>query len=177
MCVVSHSCRCSVVSVSVCLSVVTHNRELYKTARKGIWIGSADVVWVVVDSGGPKNPGPRSSLPRAGCTAGHLPVIIVKYMEYPAPEEVIGSLENLTTTLYNTLLRDSGMPASQNAESHVQQQQQQQPFNGRLSGTTRVGRYQKKHSPTHTHPDHRASFITFLHLQRSMASSLFSLRA
>jgi len=100
----------------VCLSVVTHNRELYKTARKGIWIGSADVVWVVVDSGGPKNPGPRSSLPRAGCTAGHLPVIIVKYMEYPAPEEVIGSLENLTTTLYNTLLRDSGMPASQNAE-------------------------------------------------------------
>jgi len=27
-----------------------------------------------------------------------------------------------------------------------------QPFNGPLSGTTRVGRYQKKHSPTHTHP-------------------------
>ena len=25
-------------------------------------------------------------------------------------------------------------------------------FNGLLSGTTRVGRYQKKHSPTHTHP-------------------------
>ena len=51
------------------------------------------------------------------------------------------------------------------------------PFNGPLSGTTRVGRYQKKHSPTHTHPDHRTSFIIFLHLQRSMASSLFSLRA
>jgi len=30
-----------------------------------------------------------------------------------------------------------------------------QPFNGRWSGTTRVGWYQKKHSPTHTHPDHR----------------------
>jgi len=43
-----------------------------------------------------------------------------------------------------------------------------QLFNGLLSGTTRVGRYQKKHSPTHTHPDHRTSFITFLHLQRSM---------
>ena len=42
----------------------------------------------------------------------------------------------------------------------VQQQQQQQPFNGCWSGTTRVGRYQKKHSPTHTHPDHRTSFIT-----------------
>jgi len=52
-----------------------------------------------------------------------------------------------------------------------------QPFNGLLSGTTRVGRYLKKHSPTHAHPDHRTSFITFLHLQRSMASSLFSLRA
>jgi len=49
------------------------------------------------------------------------------------------------------------------------------PFNGLLSGTTRVGRYQKKHSPTHTHPDHRTSFIIFLHLQRSMASSLFRL--
>ena len=47
-----------------------------------------------------------------------------------------------------------------------------QPFNGLLFGTYLVGRYQKKHSPTHTHPDHRASFIIFLHLQRSMASSL-----
>ena len=53
----------------------------------------------------------------------------------------------------------------------------QQPFNGRLSGTTRVGRYQKKHSLAHTHPGQRTSCITFLHLQRSMASSLFSLRA
>ena len=58
-----------------------------------------------------------------------------------------------------------------------QQQQQQRPFNGLWSGTTRVGRYQKEHSPTHTYPDHRASFIIFLHLQRSMASSLFNLRA
>ena len=54
-------------------------------------------------------------------------------------------------------------------------QQQQRPFNGLWSGTTRVGRYQKEHSPTHTHPNQRASFITFLHLQRSMASSLFNL--
>jgi len=52
-----------------------------------------------------------------------------------------------------------------------------QPFNGPWSGTTRVGRYQKKHSPTHTHPDHRTSFINFLHLLWSIASSLFSLRA
>ena len=59
----------------------------------------------------------------------------------------------------------------------LQQQQQQQQFNGSLSGTTRVGRYQKKHSPAHTHPGQRTSFITFLHLKRSMASSLFSLRA
>ena len=42
------------------------------------------------------------------------------------------------------------------------------PFNGRWSRTTRVGRYQKKHSPTHTHPDYRTSFITFLHLSFSL---------
>ena len=52
-----------------------------------------------------------------------------------------------------------------------------QPFNGPWSGNTRVGRYQKKHSPTHTHPDHRTSFINFLHLLRSIASSVFSLHA
>ena len=52
-----------------------------------------------------------------------------------------------------------------------------QPFNGPWSGTTWVGRYQKKHSPTHIHPDHRTSFINFLHLLHSIASSLFSLRA
>ena len=28
-----------------------------------------------------------------------------------------------------------------------------QPFNGPLSGTTRVGRYQKNHSPIHTHDE------------------------
>ena len=55
-------------------------------------------------------------------------------------------------------------------------QQQQQPFYGPLSGTTRVSRYQKKHSPTH-HPDHHPIFISFFHLQRSIASSLFKLRA
>ena len=32
-------------------------------------------------------------------------------------------------------------------------------FNGLWSGTTRVGRYQKKHSSTHTHPDHRTFFM------------------
>jgi len=37
-----------------------------------------------------------------------------------------------------------------------------QPFNGPLSGTTRVGRHQKKHSPAHTHPDHQTSFIKLL---------------
>ena len=47
-----------------------------------------------------------------------------------------------------------------------------QPFNGLLSGTTRVGRYQKKHSPTLTHPDDQTSFIIFLHLQRSMVYSV-----
>ena len=52
-----------------------------------------------------------------------------------------------------------------------------QPFNGLLFVTTRVGWYQNNHSPTHTHPDHRTSFLSFLHLLRSIASSLFSLRS
>ena len=51
------------------------------------------------------------------------------------------------------------------------------PFHGPLSGTTRVGRYLKKHSPTHTHPDHQTSFINFFHLLRSVTSSLFNFRA
>ena len=51
------------------------------------------------------------------------------------------------------------------------------PFNGPWSKTTRVGRYQQKHSPTHTHPDHWSSFINLLHLLRSIASSVFSLLA
>ena len=55
----------------------------------------------------------------------------------------------------------AGYLASNNYDTHTQ------PFNSLLSGTTRVGRYQKKHSHTHTHPDHRTSFIIFLHLQRS----------
>jgi len=40
-----------------------------------------------------------------------------------------------------------------------------------------VSRHQKTHSPTHTCPDHQPSFISFLCLLRSIASSLFNLRA
>ena len=53
--------------------------------------------------------------------------------------------------------------------------QQQRLFNGLWSGTTRVGLYQKEHSPTHTHPDHRASFIIFLHLQRQFTKAKVTL--
>ena len=64
-----------------------------------------------------------------------------------------------------------------NSENTVtEQQQQQQSFYGPLSATYRVSRYQKKHSPTH-HPDHHPIFISFFHLLRSIASSLFKLRA
>ena len=51
------------------------------------------------------------------------------------------------------------------------------PVSGPLSRTTRAGWYQKKCSPTHTHPDHHTSFINFLHLLWSIASSLFNLLA
>ena len=64
-----------------------------------------------------------------------------------------------------------GKPVPEQTHAHTQ------PFNGLWSGTTWVGRYQKKHSPNHTHPDHQTSFIIFLHLQRSTASSLFNLSA
>jgi len=56
------------------------------------------------------------------------------------------------------------------------EQQQQQSSYGPLSGTTQMSRYQKKHLPTH-HPDHHPIFISFFHLPRSIASSLFKLRA
>jgi len=56
------------------------------------------------------------------------------------------------------------------------QHTQQQPFYGPLSRTTRVSWYQNKHLPTH-HPDHHPIFISFLHLPRSIASSLFKLHA
>jgi len=45
-----------------------------------------------------------------------------------------------------------------------------------LSGTTRVSRYQKKHSPTYTYRGHQSSLICFIHLLRSMTSSLFNPR-
>jgi len=35
---------------------------------------------------------------------------------------------------------------------------------GPLSGTTLVSQYQKKHSPTHTYPNHQSPFICFIHL-------------
>jgi len=59
--------------------------------------------------------------------------------------------------------------------THTHTHTQTQPFNGLWSGTTRVGRYQEKHSPTHTHPVQLTSFINFLHVLRSIASSLFNL--
>jgi len=89
-----------------------------------------------------------------------------------------------------------GMHNNNNTHTHIHTHTQ--PFNGLWSGTTRVGRYPKKTFP-HSHPswsmirmgvsggmpssmripisDHRASFINFLHLLRSTASSLFNLRA
>jgi len=66
---------------------------------------------------------------------------------------------------------------STSSEDDVYTHTQQRPFYGPLSGTTWVNRYQKKHSPTH-HPDHHHPiFISFFHLPRSIASSLFILRA
>ena len=82
-------------------------------------------------------------------------------------------------THMHTLHSKSGQPRQHNWITWIREnitQQQQQPFHGPLSGTTRVSRYQKKkRSPTH-HPDHHPIFISFFHLSRSIASSLFKLR-
>ena len=59
-----------------------------------------------------------------------------------------------------------------NAKTHTRiSLQQQQPFKGRLSGTSRVGRYQKKHSPAHTHPGQHTAVS--LHWQRNDIPHLF----
>jgi len=56
-----------------------------------------------------------------------------------------------------------------------------QPFYGSLDFVrdypTWVCQYEKKHSPTYTYPDRQSSFICFLHLLQSMASSRYSLHA
>jgi len=44
-----------------------------------------------------------------------------------------------------------------------------------LFGTSRVSRYQKKHSPAHTYRRRQSSLICFIHLIRSIASSVFNL--
>jgi len=48
---------------------------------------------------------------------------------------------------------------SNKTKSHTHKQL----FNRPLFGTTRVGRYQKKQSPTHDQPDHQTSFINFIY--------------
>ena len=48
-----------------------------------------------------------------------------------------------------------------------------QSVNSSLSGTTRVSRDQKKHSPTQTRRDHQTSFINFLRLLRSLVFPSF----
>jgi len=68
---------------------------------------------------------------------------------------------------------------NQTHRTETQQQQQQQPFYGLLSGTTRVSQYQKKHSPTRTYSDHQSSFIIYYDPQHPpcsiyMLDSLFA---
>ena len=43
------------------------------------------------------------------------------------------------------------------------------PFNGPLSGTTQMGRYQKKHSPTNTHPEHQTIGVSGWTFLRELA--------
>jgi len=88
---------------------------------------------------------------------------------------LICSLPRIHVAFHLIVLRIVCLVVLYSAVSEVSYMQQQQPFYGPLSGTTWVSRYQKKHSPTH-HPD-QPIFISFFHLPRSIASSLFKLRA
>jgi len=76
-----------------------------------------------------------------------------------------GGTVQLSANQYKTIIHDIWHNTTQ----------QQQLFYVPLSRTTRVSRYQKKHSPTY-HPDHHPIFISFFHLLWSIASSLFKLR-
>jgi len=70
-------------------------------------------------------------------------------------------MRNLPTISPLTACGHSTLPTVHPAiAAHAEQQQQ--PFYGPLSATTRVSLYQKKHSPTHTCFDHQQPFISFL---------------
>jgi len=84
-------------------------------------------------------------------------------------------ITNLLPSL-NKVKQQQQQQQQQQQKQQQQQQQQQQPFYGPLSRTTWVRWYQRKQSPTH-HLDHHPIFISFFHLPRSIASSLFKLRA
>ena len=76
---------------------------------------------------------------------------------------------------YIILRSETGVTEMDKTPGNKTSKELQKHTHNHLSGTTQVGQYQKKHSPTHTHPDHQTSFINFLHLLRSIASSLFNL--
>jgi len=97
----------------------------------------------------------KSSLVYALCrrrseSAARLALLLAS--DFGLSDSQVGQLVGLLTL--NTNLRDI-MPL---------QQQQQQLFYGPLSGISWVSRYQKKHLPTHTYPDHQSFFVSFLHL-------------
>jgi len=60
----------------------------------------------------------------------------------------------VSTRVTNPLFQNSYSTLRYKTHTHTQ------PFNCPWSGTTKVGRYQKKHSPTNTHPDEQTSTYT-----------------
>jgi len=77
-------------------------------------------------------------------------------------------------TLTEAQQHQRNVAASILSSKKTQTHTQIQPFNGPLSETTWVGWYQKKQSPIHTHHESQTSFINFLQLLQSIASSLFN---
>ena len=102
-----------------------------------------------------------------------------KFVQFSDDDETREFLENckeksdqLFTQLFHSVVKCIlSWAMNKTSINGYEMSQQQQSFYGPLSGTTRVSRYQKKHSPTH-HPDHHPIFISFFPLLRSIASSL-----
>jgi len=113
-------------------------------------------------------PAPRTSRPVLGSSRDE---------SIPVPYPNGGIIPGRTSRQDKSLLTPGNRRLSQynkvnNQYTCISPKQQQQLFNDPLSGTTQVGQYQKKHLPTHTHPDHQPAFINFLHLRQSIASSV-----
>jgi len=83
---------------------------------------------------------------------------------------------DVRTDIFTGFIRSSRRRRPKNEKKHTHTHNHFMVALWTSSGTTRVTRFKKKHSPTYTYRGHQSSFICFIHLLWSMASSLFNRR-